>query len=90
VLLLIAFWNRICIVVQSCFGLFVRICGILLLCHTKLDFISSAFGIVRYTCEFNLLRDLQSLLLLLCVNFGVIWMCCLCFIKLLLFWPLDL
>jgi hypothetical protein len=55
--------------VQSCFGLFVLICGILLLCHTKLDFISSVlFGIVRSTCEFNLLRDLQTLLLLLCVN----------------------
>ena len=63
---------------QSCFGLFVRICGILLLCHTKLDFISSAFGIVRYTCEFNLLRDLQSLLLLLCVNFGVNFGCAVC------------
>ena len=76
---------------QSCFGLLVRICGILLLCHTvKLDFISSAFGFVRSTCEYNLLRDLQTLLLLSCVNFGVIWMCCLCFIKLLLFWPLDL
>ena len=49
---------------QSCFGLFVRICGILLLCHTKLDFISSAFGIVHSTCEYNLLCDLQTLLLL--------------------------